>query len=79
VRRLLPVLIGLLSVLAFLPALGGQFLAWDDDVNLVTNPWYRGLGWAEIRWAFSNVRMGHYIPLTWLSFSANYAAGEMSP
>ena len=78
-RRLLPVLIGLLSVLAFLPALGGQFLAWDDDVNLVTNPWYRGLGWPEIRWAFSNVRMGHYIPLTWLSFSANYAAGGMSP
>ena len=78
-RRLLPVLIGLLSVLAFLPALGGQFLAWDDDVNLVTNPWYRGLGWPEIRWAFSNVRMGHYIPLTWLSFSANYAAGGLSP
>jgi len=79
VRRLFPVLIGLLSVLAFLPALDGQFLAWDDDVNLVNNPWYRGLGGPEIRWAFSNVRMGHYIPLTWLSFSANYAAGGMNP
>jgi protein O-mannosyl-transferase len=79
VRRLFPVLIGLLSILAFLPALDGQFLAWDDDVNLVTNQWYRGLGWPEIRWAFSNVRMGHYIPLTWLSFSANYAAGGMNP
>jgi Flp pilus assembly protein TadD len=79
VRRLFPVLIGLLSTVPFLPALDGQFLAWDDDVNLVTNQWYRGLGWAEIRWAFSNVRMGHYIPITWLSFSANYAAGGMSP
>ena len=78
-RRLFPVLIGLLSILPFLPALDGQFLAWDDDVNLVTNQWYRGLGPAEIRWAFSNVRMGHYIPITWLSFSANYAAGGMNP
>ena len=78
-RRLLPVLIGLLSVLAFLPALGGQFLSWDDDVNLVTNEWYRGLGGPQVRWAFSNVRMGHYIPITWLTFSANYAAGGMDP
>jgi protein O-mannosyl-transferase len=73
------VLIGLLSVLAFLPALAGQFLGWDDDVNLVTNESYRGLGWSQIRWAFSNVRMGHYIPITWLTFSANYAAGGMNP
>lgn len=78
-RRLLPVLIGVLSFVAFLPALGGQFLTWDDDVNLLTNEAYRGLGWAQVRWAFSNVRMGHYIPLTWLGFSGNYAAGGMDP
>jgi len=79
VRRLLPVLIGVLSFLAFLPALGGQFLTWDDDVNLLTNESYRGLGWTQIRWAFSNVRMGHYIPLTWLGFSASYVASGMDP
>jgi hypothetical protein len=73
------VLIGLISVLAFLPALGGQFITWDDDVNFVTNPWYRGLGWPEIRWTFSNLRMGRHIPITWLSFSASYAAGGMNP
>ena len=68
-----------MTPLAFLPALHGQFLAWDDDVNLVTNEHFRGLGWPQVRWAFSNVRMGHYIPITWLSFSANYAAGGMDP
>lgn len=78
-RRLAPLLVGLLAFVAFLPALHGQFLAWDDDVNLVTNEHYRGLGWPQVRWAFSNVRMGHYIPITWLSFSANYAAGGMDP
>jgi tetratricopeptide (TPR) repeat protein len=79
VRRLAPLLVGLLAFVVFLPALPGQFLAWDDDVNLVTNEHYRGLGWPQIQWAFSNVRMGHYIPMTWLSFSANYAAGGMDP
>ena len=78
-RRLLPLVIGILSVVAFLPALGGQFLTWDDDVNFLTNESYRGLGWPQIRWAFSNVRMGHYIPLTWLSLSGNYVAGGMNP
>lgn len=78
-RRLVPLVIGILSVVAFLPALDGQFLTWDDDVNFLTNESYRGLGWAQIRWAFSSVRMGHYIPLTWLSLSANYVAGGMHP
>jgi hypothetical protein len=33
-----------LTVVAFLPALDGQFLNWDDEKNLVTNQGYRGLG-----------------------------------
>ena len=78
-RRLLPLGIAALAAVAFTPALGGQFLTWDDDVNLLTNEAYRGLGWPQIRWAFSNVRMGHYIPLTWLTFSLNYVAGAMNP
>jgi Flp pilus assembly protein TadD len=79
VRRLVPTVIGVLSVVAFLPTLGGEFLTWDDDVNFLANESYRGLGWSQIRWAFSNVRMGHYIPLTWLSLSGNYVAGGMNP
>lgn len=78
-RRLAPLVVGLLSVVAFLPALDGQFLSWDDDVNFVGNESYRGLGWRQIQWAFANVRMGHYIPLSWLTLSANYAAGGMDP
>ena len=78
-RRFLPAFIGVLSFVVFIPALSGEFLTWDDDINLVSNTFYRGLGSSQIRWAFSNVRMGHYIPLTWLGLSANYAAGGMNP
>jgi protein O-mannosyl-transferase len=79
VRRLLPALIGVLTFTVFTATLPGEFLTWDDDINLVSNEFYRGLGWPQIRWAFSTVRMGHYIPLTWLGFSANYVAGGMNP
>ena len=35
--------------LAFLPVLDAGFLNWDDGVNLLENPRYRGLGWTQLR------------------------------
>jgi protein O-mannosyl-transferase len=78
-RLLLPVLIFLTSGAAFLPALRGDFLNWDDSVNFVANPYYRGLGWPQIKWMLGATLMGHYIPVTWLSFGVNYALGGMNP
>ncbi len=63
----------------FLPALRGEFLNWDDSVNFVANPYYRGLGWPQIQWMLGATLMGHYIPVTWLSFGLNYALGGMNP
>ena len=76
---LLPLLVFLITGAAFLPALRGDFLNWDDSINFVANPHYRGLGWAQIKWMLSATLMGHYIPVTWLSFGLNYALGGMSP
>jgi len=71
--------LGALTVVAFLPALDGQFLNWDDEKNLVTNEGYRGLGWSNLRWMFTTTLMGHWIPLTWLTLGANYVIGGMAP
>lgn len=79
VRLLLPLLVFIITGLVFLPALRGEFLNWDDSVNLVANPHYRGLGWPQIRWMLGATLMGHYIPVTWLSFGLNYAIGGMNP
>ena len=76
---LLPLLVFLITGAVFLPALRGDFLNWDDSVNFVANPHYRGLGWPQIRWMLGATLMGHYIPVTWLSFGLNYALGEMNP
>src|SRR5215470_224081 len=74
-----PALVGLVTLLLFVPALGNGFVNWDDEVNLVSNPHYRGLGWPQLRWMFGNTLGGHYIPVTWLSFGLDYVLWGMRP
>lgn len=78
-RRGLPVTIALLTGLAFLPSLGNGFVDWDDSRNLLENTAHQGLGWRQLRWAFGTMLLGHYIPLTWLSFSLDYAVWGLNP
>lgn len=75
----LPIVVFAVTVVAFLPALDGQFLNWDDEENFLRNEGFRGLGLPQLRWMFSTSLMGHYIPLTWLSLGVNYAVGGMQP
>jgi tetratricopeptide (TPR) repeat protein len=75
---LAPLAIILVTALAFWPTLQGEF-NWDDDLNLVNNPHYRGFGAPQIRWIFTTTLMGHYMPLTWLSLAADYSIGGMNP
>jgi len=69
--------VALVSALTFLPALDGQFVSWDDNVMLTGNMAFRGVGMENIRWMFTSTLMGHYMPLTWLSFAASYTLGGM--
>ena len=76
---LIPLALAVITFLVFIPALWNGFVAWDDQVNLYDNPAYRGLTWPQIRWMFSNVTMGHWIPLTWLTFGLDFVLWGMSP
>ena len=78
-HSLVPVVVAALTTICFIPALSGSFLNWDDNVNFLDNPAYRGLGREQIYWAFTSVLFGHYIPLTRLSWSLNYVTGGMDP
>jgi protein O-mannosyl-transferase len=75
----LAVLVFVVTVITFLPALQGQFLNWDDEENFLRNEGFRGLGLPQLRWMFSTTLMGHYIPLTWLSLGVNYALDGLQP
>src|SRR5881628_712149 len=79
VRWLAPLLVALFTLTAFLPTLQNQFVAWDDDKNFLDNPRYRGLGWAHLRWMFTAFHLGHYIPLTWVTFGMDHLLWGMKP
>jgi Flp pilus assembly protein TadD len=76
---IVPAALALITVLVFLPTLWNGFVEWDDQVVLYQNPEYRGLAWSNIRWMFSTVLMGHWIPLTWLTYGLDYVIWEMKP
>src|SRR5580765_8465561 len=75
----IPYALAAVALLAFSPALLNGFVDWDDHVNLLENPSYRGLGWTQIRWMFTTKLMGHYIPVTWLSLGLDYTLWGMNP
>lgn len=73
------VLVVLATLLVFSGALRGGFLNWDDDTNILANPSFRGLGWANLRWMFTALLGGHYQPLVWLTFAADYLIWGLNP
>jgi len=77
--RGLALAVAVLTFLVFVPVLGGGFLNWDDDRSLLTNEAFRGVGLAQLRWMFTTTLLGHYAPLTWLSFGVTYAIAGMAP
>ena len=74
-----PLAVALVAFGVFWPALGGGFLDWDDALNLVDNPAFRGLGWSNLGWMFTTTLAGHWIPLTWISFGLDYRLWGMNP
>ena len=77
--RWLPWVVAGLTLFVFLPAVGNDFVNWDDDRNFLENPYYRGLSIENIRWMFTTFHLGHYHPLTWLSLGLDYVLWEMNP
>lgn len=77
-RRLLPAaLVALCSFAAFAPALAAGFVNWDDGLNFLENPHYRGFSARTLRWMFTDFSGGLYIPFTWLTLAADYALWGM--
>jgi len=77
--RFIPPALAVVTFAVFSPGLWNGFVEWDDYVNLFNNQNYRGLHWPQVRWMFTSTLMGHYIPLTWLSFGIDYTLWGMNP
>jgi tetratricopeptide (TPR) repeat protein len=66
-------------IVAFIPALNNGFVNWDDSKNFSDNPFYRGLGIAQVKWAWTTFWLGVYQPLAWLLFEAQYVVWKLDP
>jgi hypothetical protein len=51
---------------AFAPIVGFGFVNWDDPLNFLENPYFRGLGLNQIRWAWTTTWLGVYQPVGWM-------------
>ncbi|MFO0956647.1 MAG: tetratricopeptide repeat protein [Isosphaeraceae bacterium] len=71
--------LALLGLLAFLPVIGCGWVMWDDDVNFLNNPNFRGLTREHLAWAWRTDLLGVYQPLSWTLLEAEYAAWGMNP
>ncbi|MBK7875451.1 MAG: hypothetical protein IPJ77_06830 [Planctomycetes bacterium] len=65
------------TCIAFWPALGAEFVNWDDRELLVENTAFRGFTAEHLRWMFTTTHMGPYQPLAWLSFALDHAVGGL--
>ena len=76
---LVPAIVGFFAALAFIPSLQNDFVNWDDYHTLLTNPHYQGFGWTQLRWMFTTFLLGHYQPLSWMTWSLDYLIWGMNP
>jgi hypothetical protein len=67
------------AFLLYLPSLEAGFAQLDDEPNLLTNERFRGFTWQNLAWMFGESHVGHYHPLTWLSFAVDHQLWGMSP
>jgi tetratricopeptide (TPR) repeat protein len=77
--RWLSGIVAVLVFAAYLSVLKHQFVSWDDDGFLYLNPYFRGLGWPQLRWMFTTFLKGPYQPIVWLSYSVDYLLWGMRP
>ena len=76
---LIPAVLVVATILAFLPVLGNGFVDWDDDKNFINNPHFRGLGADQLHWMWTTFHMGHYVPLSWMTLGLDYTIWGMNP
>jgi len=69
----------LAAVIPFGPALTAGFVGLDDHSVLLNVTGYRGFAAENLRWMFTTTHMGHYQPLTWLSYAVDHALWGMDP
>jgi protein O-mannosyl-transferase len=78
-RSWLGVMVVLVSAVTFLPVVANGWVDRDDPQNFLENRDFRGVGPAQIRWAFTSFQLGVYQPVAWMLLGAEYQLFGLAP
>jgi tetratricopeptide (TPR) repeat protein len=80
-RRIILSLCVVLLVTSFslLPCIENEFTNWDDDLHVTANTSIKSLSWKNIKTIFTSFYVGHYMPLTILSYAVEYRFFTLNP
>jgi tetratricopeptide (TPR) repeat protein len=73
------ILVALITILVYLPALQNDFVNWDDGKYVYENPNIRSFGFNSLQWMLTTFHAGNWHPLTWLSHAIDYALWSLNP
>ena len=74
-----PFLVILSALVVFAPALGGELLEWDDDINILDNPRVWSLTGDNLVWMFTDISQAlRFKALSWLSWTLVYSVSGTS-
>lgn len=75
---LMVILFGVVTIV-FLPAVGNDFVDWDDYAFVTMNPHIRSLSPSSVARLFTETYQGIWLPLTWLSHAVDKAVWGNQP
>jgi hypothetical protein len=67
---LLGLLVVVITAAIYMPVVGYDFVAWDDDLHVYANPWLHPVTWSHIRTFWEAPYQHLYIPLTYTVWAA---------
>jgi len=75
----LAVAVSFFTFLVYLKSLRNDFVGWDDNFYVTSNPFIKSLDLNLLRWAFLKFYSYNWHPLTWLSHALDYAFWGLNP
>src|ERR1700677_55541 len=78
--RFIALLLGLITLLVYLPVTSFHFINFDDQDYVAGNPVVQnGLTWGGLKWTFDSAHASNWHPLTWLSHMADCDLFGLNP
>ncbi len=78
-KHIIALLAAVTAFIVFLPALGNDFINWDDNVYVYENTFVRSFNVDLFRAAFLEFHSSNWHPLTWLSHAIDYSLWGLNP